>query len=61
MITAPVSVSGVFLIDVSSVPADSGLNAIYEKIPFSFITINDTIDLTTGWLNKLKTRIQFLT
>ncbi len=42
MITAPVSVSGVFFVDVS------GVNTIYEKIPFSFITTNDTIDLITG-------------
>lgn len=48
VITAEVSLSGVFFVDVSTVPAESSSKATYEKIPFSFFTVNDTIDLTSG-------------
>ncbi|XP_057371028.1 cyanophycinase-like [Daphnia carinata] len=48
VITAEVSLSGVFFVDVSTVPAESSSTATYEKIPFSFFTVNDTIDLTSG-------------
>nr|CAH0110282.1 unnamed protein product [Daphnia galeata] len=47
VITADVSVSGVFIVDVSNVPAESVAKATYDQIPFSFFTVNDTIDLTT--------------
>ena len=48
MITDDVSVSGVFIVDVSTVPVESGPKATYNQISFSFFTVNDTIDLTTG-------------
>jgi cyanophycinase len=48
VITDAVSVSGVFIVDVSTVPVESGPTATYDQIPFSFFTVNDTIDLTTG-------------
>ncbi|XP_046437429.1 cyanophycinase-like [Daphnia pulex] len=47
VITDAVSVSGVFIVDVSTVPVESGPKATYDQIPFSFFTVNDTIDLTT--------------
>jgi hypothetical protein len=49
-----VSVSGVFIVDVSNVPAGSVAKATYDQIPFSFFTVNDTIDLTTGLVFALK-------
>jgi hypothetical protein len=48
---AAVPVSDVFIVDISStipVESQSPKATLYDQIPFSFFTVNDTIDLTTG-------------
>ncbi len=46
--TALWAVSGVFHLDVSDIPTQSIANALYENVTFSFFTVDDVIDLTTG-------------
>lgn len=48
--TALWAVSGVFYMDVSEIPTPSITNALYENVTFSFFTLEDVVDLTTGGL-----------
>ncbi|EFX76327.1 hypothetical protein DAPPUDRAFT_306257 [Daphnia pulex] len=48
VMTARWAVSGVLYLDVSDIPTQSIANALYENVTFSFFTVDDVIDLTTG-------------
>lgn len=48
VVTALGAKSGVFYVDVSSVPTVSMTNALYENVVFSFFTVDDSLDFTSG-------------
>ncbi|XP_046649989.1 cyanophycinase-like [Daphnia pulicaria] len=48
VVTALGVISGVFYVDVSMVPAVSMTNALYENVIFSFFTVDDSLDFTSG-------------
>ena len=48
VVTALGAKSGVFYVDVSSVPFVSMTNALYENIVFSFFTVDDSFDFNLG-------------
>jgi hypothetical protein len=48
VVTALGVISGVFYVDVSMVPAASMTNALYENVIFSFFTVDDSLDFTSG-------------
>ena len=50
VVTALGVISGVFYVDVSMVPAVSMTNALYENVIFSFFTVDDSLDFTSGIL-----------
>lgn len=48
VVTALGAISGVFYVDVSMVPTVSMTNALYENVIFSFFTVDDSLDFTSG-------------
>ena len=53
VVTGVDSVSGVIIFNVTNLSPISVAKGLYDKVPFSFFTSNDTIDLTTS-KNKKK-------